>query len=268
MYHSSDYYWEKKSPAFNFFAAVPFGFTAVEQFAWLQHGGGQELWDALSGQFNIKPFRCLNTGTQMGGWCTREVPSLEAFRGLRYRMPGLGGEMLRRLGAVVVNVPGSEIVQALKSGAIDGSEWVGPWLDVALGLNTVAGYYYYPGFHEPGSVATLGINKRVWEALEASDQRIIEDATAAEYARSLAEFNANNALALRRLRDQGTIKILKFDDTALKELYRVSKDVVAEAASGDELSKKIYASYQEFFALIIDWSDIAEGTVLSSRRLS
>jgi TRAP-type mannitol/chloroaromatic compound transport system substrate-binding protein len=268
MYHSTEFYWEKKSPAFNFFAAVPFGFTAVEQFAWVQYGGGQELWDALSGQFNIKPFLCLNTGAQMGGWCTREITSLEGFRGLRYRMPGLGGEVLRRLGAVVVNLPGSEIVQALKSGAIDGSEWVGPWLDMALGLNTVAGYYYYPGFHEPSSGATLGINKRVWQALDASDQRVIEDATAAEYARSLAEFNANNALALRRLRDEGTVKILKFDDMVLKELYRASKDVVAEAASGDELSKKIYASYREFFTLIIDWSEIAEGAVLTSRRLS
>src|SRR5262245_57026454 len=268
MYHSVEYYWEKKSPAFNFFAAVPFGFTAVEQFAWVQYGGGQELWDALSGQFNIKPFLCLNTGAQMGGWCTREVTSLAGFRGLRYRMPGLGGEVLRQLGAVVVNLPGSEILQALKSGAIDATEWVGPWLDMALGLHTVAGYYYYPAFHEPGSGVTLGINKRVWESLDASDQRVIEDATAAEYARSLAEFNANNALWLRKLRDQGTVKILKFDDAVLKELYRTSKDVVAEAGSGDELSKKIYASYLEFLPLIIDWSDIAEGAILNSRRLA
>jgi TRAP-type mannitol/chloroaromatic compound transport system substrate-binding protein len=268
MYHSSDYYWEKKSPAFNFFAAVPFGFTANELFAWVQYGGGQELWDALSGQFNIKPLLCLNTGTQMGGWCTRAVPSPEAFRGLRYRMPGLGGEVLRRLGAIVVNVPGGEIVPSLKSGAIDGGEWVGPWLDMALGLHKVTGYYYYPGFYEPGTGSTLGINKRLWESFDASDRRLIEDATAAEYTRSLAEFNFNNALWLRKLRDEGSVKILKFDDSVLKELYRVSKDVVAEAGSGDDLSKKIYASYQQSFPLIIDWSDIAEGALLSSRRLA
>ena len=267
MYHSAEYYWEKKSPAFNFFAAVPFGFTAAELFAWVQYGGGQELWDALSGQFNIKPFLCCNTGTQMGGWCTREITSPEAFKGLRYRMPGLGGEVLRRMGAIVVNVPGGEIVQSLKSGAIDASEWVGPWLDMALGLHKVAGYYYYPGFHEPGTGITLGVNKRVWESFDASDRRVIEDATAAEYARSLAEFNANNALGLRKLRDEGSVKILKFDDSVLKELYRISKDVVAEAGSGDDLSKKIYASYQQFLASIIDWSDIAEGALLNSRRL-
>jgi TRAP-type mannitol/chloroaromatic compound transport system substrate-binding protein len=268
MYHSAEYYWEKKSAAFNFFAAVPFGFTANELFAWVQHGGGQELWDALSGQFNIKPLLCCNTGTQMGGWSTREISSPEAFRGLRYRMPGHGGEVLRRLGAIVVNVSGGEIVQSLKSGAIDGSEWVGPWLDMGLGLHRVAGHYYYPGFHEPSTGITLGINRRVWENLDSTDRGVIEDAAAAEYARSLAEFNANNALWLRKLRDEGAVKILKLDDSVLKELSRISKDVVANAGSGDDLSKKIYASYRQFLPLIIDWSDIAEGAVLNSRRFA
>ena len=247
---------------------MPFGFTANELFAWVQYGGGQELWDALSGQFNIKPLLCLNTGTQMGGWCTSEVPSLEAFRGLRYRMPGLGGEVLRRLGASVINVPGGEIVQSLKSGAIDGSEWVGPWLDMAMGLQKVAGYYYYPGFQEPGTGSAVGINKGVWESFDASTRRLIEDATAAEYTRSLAEFNFNNALWLRRLRDEGTVKILKFNDSVLKELYRISKDVIAEASSGDDVSKRIYASYQHAFPLIMDWTDIAERAVLNSRGLA
>jgi len=133
MYHSDEYYFEKKSPAFNFFSAVPFGFTADELFAWVQFGGGQELWDALSGQFNLKPLLCLNTGTQMGGWFLNEIASPDAFKGLRYRMPGLGAEVLRRLGAIAVTLPGSEIVPSLASGALDASEWVGPWLDMAMG---------------------------------------------------------------------------------------------------------------------------------------
>jgi TRAP-type mannitol/chloroaromatic compound transport system substrate-binding protein len=268
MYHSTEYYWEKKSPAFNFFAAVPFGFTADELFAWVQYGGGQDLWDALSGQFNVKPLLCLNTGTQMGGWFTREVTSPEEFRGLRYRMPGLGAEVLRRLGAIVVTLPGSEIVSALKSGAIDASEWVGPWNDMAMGLHKVARYYYYPGFHEPGTGVAVGINKGVWESFDASDRRVIEAVAASEYARSLAEFNANNALSLRKLRDEGAVKILKFDDSLLKAFLAISKDVVAEAGSGDDLSKKIYASYQQFRASIMDWSDIAERAYLNSRRLA
>ena len=268
MYHSAEYYWEKKSPAFSFFAAVPFGFTANELFAWVHYGGGQELWDTLSAQFNIKPLLCCNTGTQMGGWCTREIASLQQLKGLRYRMPGLGGEVLRRLGAIVVNVPGGNIVASLKSGAIEGSEWVGPWPDLAMGLQNVAAYYYYPGFHEPGTGITLGINKRVWESFDVSTRRVIEDASAAEYARSLAEFNANNAMSLRKLRSEGIVKVLKFDDSILKELYRVSRDVIDELSSRDELSKKVYASYQQFLPSIIDWSDIAEGSILNSRRLA
>jgi TRAP-type mannitol/chloroaromatic compound transport system substrate-binding protein len=267
MYHSTEYYWEKKSPAFNFFAAVPFGFTADELFAWVQFGGGQELWDALSGQFNIKSLLCTNTGTQMGGWFTREVTSLEGFKGLRYRMPGLGGEVLRRLGAIVVTLPVGEIMPALKSGAIEASEWVGPWPDMAMGLHKVANYYYYPGFHEPGTSVAVGINKGVWESFDASDRRVIEAVAACEYARSLAEFNANNALWLRKLRDEGAVKILKFDDSVLKAFLAISKDVVAEAGSGDDLSKKIYQSYMQFRASIMDWSDIAERAFLNARRL-
>lgn len=226
------------------------------------------MWDALSAQFQIKPLLCLSTGTQMGGWCTREISSPDGFKGLRYRMPGFGGEVLRRAGGIVVNVPGGEIVQSLQSGAIHGSEWVGPWLDMALGLHKVASYYYYPGFHEPGTGITLGINKRLWESFEISDQRVFEDASAAEYARSLAEFNANNALWLRRLHQESSVKILKFDDDLLKELYRHSKDVVAEAGSADEISGKIYVSHQQFLGLIKEWSDIAEGAVLGSRSLA
>src|SRR5439155_14422548 len=268
MYHTDEYYFEKKSPGLNFFAAVPFGLTADELFAWVQYGGGQELWDALSGQFNVKSLLCLNTGCQMGGWFAREVNSPGDYKGLRYRMPGLGAEVLRRLGAIVVTLPGSEIVPALKSGAIDASEWACPWLDMALGLHKAAGYYYYPGFHEPGTATAVGINRGVWDSFDASDRRVIEAMAASEYARSLAEFNANNALWLRKLRDEGTVKILKFDDTLLKAFLEISKDVVAEIGSGDELSKKVYASYQQFRASIMDWSDIAERAFLNSRRLA
>ena len=166
MYHSYDGYFEKKSPALNFYCGVPFGFTANELLAWVRHGGGQELWDTLAGQFNIKPLLFLSTGTQMGGWFNKEITSPEKFKGLRYRMPGLGGEVLRQLGAIVVSLPGGEIAPALRSGAIDASEWVGPWLDMVMGLQKAAGYYYYPGFHEPGTAQTLGINRRVWESFD------------------------------------------------------------------------------------------------------
>jgi TRAP-type mannitol/chloroaromatic compound transport system substrate-binding protein len=268
MYHTFEGYFAKKSRSFQFFAATPFGFTADELFAWVHYGGGQELWDALSGQFNIKSLLCTNTGCQMGGWFNSEITSQEGFKGLRYRMTEPGAEVLRRVGAIVVTLPAGEIMPALKSGAIDASEWVGPWLDMAMGLHKAAGYYYYPGFHEPGSGSAVGINKGLWESLDASDRRVFEAVAACEYARSSAEFNANNALSLRKLRDEGTVKIRKFDDTVLKAFLAISKDVVAEIGSDDGLSKKIYASYQQFRGSIMDWSDIAERAFLNSRRLA
>ena len=268
MYHSFEGYFEKRSPALHFFSAMPFGFTANELFAWMQHGGGQELWDELSLQFNIKPLLACSTGCQMGGWFTREITSVQEYKGLRYRMAGPGAEVLRRLGAIVVTLPGGEIMPSLRSGAIDASEWIGPWLDMAIGLHKAVNYYCYPGFHEPGSGFSVGINKRVWDDLDGSERRLIEAAAAGEYANSLAEFNTNNALSLRRLRDEGTIKILKFNDTLLKALAEVSKGVAADLGSGDALSRKIYASYQQFHALIGDWSDVSERAYLNGRGLA
>jgi TRAP-type mannitol/chloroaromatic compound transport system substrate-binding protein len=265
MYHSAEYYWVERSPAFTFFATVPFGLNADELFAWVHYGGGQELWDALSGQFNIKPLLCLNSGVQMGGWFNGPLASLGDFKGLRYRMPGQGGEVLRRLGATVVTLPGGDIVQALKSGAIDASEWVGPWMDMDLGLHKVASHYYYPGFHEPGTGLSVGINRRLWGSIAASDRRLIEDAAAAEYARGVAEFSANNAWCLGKLREEGAVKIARFDDSMIRAFLANSKDVVAQAGTGDELSRKIYASYDAFRTAIMDWSDIADRAYLNSR---
>ncbi len=268
MYHSFEGYFAQKAPALHFFSAVPFGFTADELFAWLHYGGGQELWDALSGRFNIKALLCTSTGCQMGGWFVHEVNSPEDYKGLRYRMGGSGAEVLRRMGAIVVTLPGGEIMPALKSGAIQASEWIGPWLDMALGLQQAASFYYYPGFHEPGSGFSVGFNKGVWESFDPSERRVIEAVAASEYARSLAEFDANNALWLRKLRNEGTVKILKFDDSLLKTMLAISKDVVAELGAGDELSRKIYQSYTQFRMSIMDWSDIAERAYLNSRSLS
>ena len=268
MFHTHEGFFERKSPAFHFYSGVPFGLTANELFAWVRFGGGQELWDELSAQFNIKSLHCSSTGAQMAGWFLQEITSLESFKGLRYRMPEPGAEVLRRLGAVVVALPGTEIVPALRSGAIDASEWVGPWMDIAMGLHKAASFYYYPAWHEPGTGLTLGINRQVWESFDESDQQLIEAAAAGEYAVSLAEFNTNNALSLRKLRGEGAVKIMKFDDSILKGLHEISKDVVAQAGSGDELSRKIYASYQEFRGLIMGWTDIAEGAYLNIRNLA
>ena len=268
MYHSAEYYWEAKSPGFNFFAAVPFGFTADEMAAWIHFGGGQALWDELSASFNVKGLLSSNTGVQMGGWFTKEVQGPESYAGLRYRMPGLGGEVLRRLGAVVVALPGGEIIPALKSGAIDASEWVGPWNDMLLGLNKVSKFYYYPGFHEPGTVLSTGVNKRVWDSFAAEDRNLISMVAAAEYTTSLAEFNANNGKALKDLSEDKSIEIRKFDASLLRALGKASEEVLAEVGQKDPMTRRIYESYVAFRNQSTRWAELAERGFLNARELT
>jgi TRAP-type mannitol/chloroaromatic compound transport system substrate-binding protein len=268
MYHSADNYFGSKSPASDLFSAVPYGMTADELNAWIAFGGGQALYDEVDAPFNIKPLLCMNTGEQMGGWFTKEVNSPADFKDLRYRMPGLGAEVLRRMGATVVTTPGGEIITALKSGAIDASEWVGPWLDVSLGLSKAADYYYFPGFHEPGTPATLGINKTLWDSLTPLDRSLIEAAAAAELTRSLAEFNAENAKWLKVLRAAERIKILRFSDELIKTFGRLSKQVLADTAAKDPLTRKVYDSYRAFRAAVMDWGELSETGYRDTRRLA
>ena len=268
MYHSDDYYFDSKSAALNFFSAVPYGLAADELCSWVLFGGGQQLWDEVGGQFNIKPLMALNTGVQMGGWFNKEIKGPEDFKGLRYRMPGLGAEVLRRMGATVVTTPGGEIVGALQSGAIDASEWVGPWLDMELGLDKAADHYYYPGFHEPGTNTTLGINKTLWDELTASEHAQIEAAAHAEVTRSLAEFNAQNVKSLKLLRSEERIKIRRFDDELIKTFGKLSKEVLADTAAKDPLTRKVYDSYMAFLAGVMDWGELSETGYRDTRRLA
>ncbi|MEM8798581.1 MAG: TRAP transporter substrate-binding protein [Pseudomonadota bacterium] len=176
LYHGGEYYWQGKSRAFNFFAALPFGMTAEEIAGWVYYGGGQALWDELSAKFNIKPLMAGNTGTQMGGWYNKEINQVADFAGLRIRMPGLGGEVMSKLGATPVTKAGSEIYVSMEQGNIDASEWVGPWNDLAFGFHRIAKYYYYPGFHEPGTALSVGFNKDVWEGLTKAQKAIMKAA--------------------------------------------------------------------------------------------
>lgn len=268
MYHSFDPYFEKKSPAFYFFGAIPFGLTADEQAAWVYFGGGQALWDEVDAPFNIKPLMATQTGAQMGGWFNKEINGPQDYKGLRYRMPGLGAEVLRRMGATVVTIAGSDIVKALKSGAIDGAEWIGPWPDIDMGLDKVADYYYYPGFHEPQSIETLGINKSLWEGLTASERSLIEAAAAAEYTKSLAELNARNVVWLKELRSDKRIKIRRFSDELLKVAAKTSRQVLADTAAKDPLTRKVYESYMAFLAGVVDWGELSETGYRDTRRLA
>jgi TRAP-type mannitol/chloroaromatic compound transport system substrate-binding protein len=268
MYHTGEGVFDDK-PALNFFCGtVPYGLTTNEVCAWIDFGGGQALWDEVDGQFNIKPLMAANSGVQMGGWYNKEINDPEDYKGLRYRMPGFGAEVLRWMGATVVTTPGGEIVGAIQSGAIDGSEWIGPWNDLELGLDKAAEYYYYPGFHEPGTNFTLGINKTLWDGLGSPERALIEAAAQAEVTRSLAQFNAENIRALKRLRDEKRVKITRFNDKLIKVFGKLSKEVLADAAGKDPLTRKVHDSYMAFLAGVMDWGELSETGYRDTRRLA
>ena len=268
MYFTDEKYFQDKSPALNFFSAVPYGLTTDEFRAWILFGGGQSLWDEVVAQFNIKSLMLQNTGVQMGGWFNKEINSPEDFKGLRYRMPELGAEVLRRMGATVVLTPAGDIADALKSGAIDAAEFIGPWTDIWLGLDKVVNYYYYPGFHEPGFNGSLGLNKTLWDGLTASQRALIEAAALAEVTRSLAEFNAENIKSIQLLRDDKRIKILRFNDELIKTFGKLSKGVLADTAAKDPLTRKVYNSYMAFLASVMDWGELSETGYRDTRRLA
>ena len=240
MAHSAAYYWQGKSKAFSFFCTVPYGFTSDELAAWVYYGGGQELWDELAAGFGIKSFLAGQGGPQMGGWYRREVNSIEDFQGLKIRIPSFGGEMLRRVGAAVTNLPAGEIFGALQSGAVDAAEWVGPWNDLSFGFYKVANHYYFPGTWEPGGATELMINKGVWDGLTKEQQRLIEVILQAEYTRLWSEFVHNNLHALATLKEKHGVKVLPFSDDILKEFGRVSGEILAEVADSDAMSRKVY----------------------------
>jgi TRAP-type mannitol/chloroaromatic compound transport system substrate-binding protein len=267
MSHSVSYYWQGNSPAFNFFAAVPYGFNAAEHAAWMLWGGGRELWVELCDQFNIVPFMRASTGVQMGGWYRKEMNSMDDYKGLKFRMPGLGGEVLRRLGATVVNLPGGEIFPALQAGTIDGTEWVGPWNDLAFGFYKVAKYYYWPGFHEPCTTGEVLVNKKVFQGLTKEQQTIIEVAVQAEATIELAEFNYKSADALDTLLNKHNVQLRKFSDDMLKKIGETAVEVVAEIGNKDAFTKKVYSSFVAARKRAIGWSALGEQGVMNARGL-
>ena len=263
MYHSADYYFGGQHPGYYYFTAVPFGATGGEMISWYQHGGGKELHDELGQIFNLKSFIAGNTGHQPGGWFRKEITSAADLQGLKFRMPGIGGLALGRTGASVQNIPGGEIYQALSSGAIDGAEWIGPFADERLGFQEVCEFYYTGGFHEPGSALTAATNRDVWDSLTPAQQLIIETAAAATHHWSLSQSNANNGIALERLRAQG-VKILEFPDDVWGAFAEASKASLDEFA-GDELYDRIRASQEESRRATYDWTSISDDVYTAQR---
>ncbi len=242
MYHAADYYFVSQHPGFAFFTAVPFGMTATELNNWYYHGNGMAMHDKLGEIFGLKSFLAGNTGTQAGGWFRKEINGPEDFQGLKFRMPGLGGQALGEMGASVQNLPGAEVYQALASGAIDGTEWIGPWADEKAGFKEITKFYYTAGFHEPAAGLSLAMNREVFDSLTPQQQAMMEIASGHANVWNLSQYLNNNGAALQRLK-AGGVKVLEFPDSVWDAMGEASEKVYAKFA-GDPLFDEIRADYE------------------------
>jgi len=267
MGHGAAYYWAGKMPAAQFFAAVPFGMNAQGMNAWLYTGGGQELWDELYAPFNLKPMPAGNTGVQMGGWFNREIKSVDDFKGLKMRIPGLGGKVLAKAGGTAILSPGGEIYTNLERGVIDATEWVGPYNDYKMGFYKVAKYYYYPGWHEPGTVLETFVNKKAFEALPMDLQEVVKAAAMASNMWMLCESETKNNFYLNKLIKEEGVVLKKFPDDLLKKLRGYSNEVLDEIIAKDPMSKKVYESFSKFQKQYQDWDQISEVALASALAL-
>lgn len=263
MYHGADYYFINQHPAYAFFTAVPFGMTPQELSNWYYHGGGHELHDALGAIFGLKSFLAGDTGPQSGGWFAKEITGPEDFQGLKFRMPGLGGETLGRMGASVQNLPGAEVYQALASGAIDGTEWIGPWADEKAGFQEITKFYYTAGMHEPAAGLTLATNRDVFDSLTVSQQKIIEIASAEARQWNLAQFMSENSAALARLQ-AGGVTVLEFPDSVW-DAMRVAAKETMDQYRGDDIYDRVIDSYNASMATSSGWITRSEGSYRAQR---
>lgn len=266
MGHSGAYYWKGKIPAAQFFTAIPFGMNAQEMNGWLYHGGGMELWREIYAPHNIVPLAGGNTGVQMAGWFNKEINSVADLKGLKMRIPGLGGEVLNRLGGTAVNIPGGELFTSLQTGVIDATEWVGPYNDLTFGLHQAAQYYYYPGWHEPGPVLEFSINKQAWDNLPVDLQSIVETAARAANQDMLDLYTAKNQQALETLIHTHGVDVRKLPDDVIAELRRASKKVLAETIANNPQAQKVYASYARFQKGATNYHAISEQAYYQIRQ--
>ena len=266
MGHDASYYHKGKVDAAQFFTAIPFGMTYMELNAWIYYGGGHKLWRELYEPFNLVPFLCGNTGVQMGGWFNREINSIADLDGLKMRIPGLGGDVLRRAGGTPVTLPGAEIFTSLQTGAIDATEWVGPYNDVSFGLHKAAKYYYYPGWQEPGPGLECIINRKAWESLPDDLQSLVEITCQAITTDMAAEYSHGNANSLQQLVADPTVDVRPFPAEVLQHLKKIARELVEEMAAKDPAVAKIRTPYYEYLSKMEANTRISEQAYLDTRQ--
>ena len=244
--HGCAYYWAGIQPAFQFFGGVPFGMDAPEYDAWMSEGDGLELWTELYARYNIVPIPAGNTSAQMGGWFNKKIDTMADFKGLKMRMPSLGGKVLERVGGTAVLSPGSELYTNLERGVIDATEWIGPYHDYLMGFHHIDKYYYYPGWHEPGSLLENMINKRDWDNLSPDLKQIVREASERLNKFVYTTFRAKNFEYLQKIKAESDVQVIEFSSEVLASLKGTFDQILQEEAQKDQLFKRVYTAYQDF----------------------
>ena len=254
-------YWADKEPATAWFLSVPFGMDPQGMGAWYYHGDGLKVWEETYAPFNLLPRLGPGFAPQMGGWFRKKISTLGDYKGLKMRIAGMGGQVITKAGATAVLTPAAEIYAALERGVIDAAEWVGPYDDMKLGLQNTARYYYYPGWHEPGTVSEFGFNKKAYEALPTDLKQILDLAAAATQVHGLMDFHAKNALAFERLKTEykGKVELVQFPMPVLRDLKKIATEVIREQSEKSPMARKVHASFTKFQALVGRWDQVAEG---------
>lgn len=251
----ASYYWVAKDPAVQWFCSVPFGMNPGGMAAWYYHGGGLQLWEETYAAFNLVPRPGMPTGPQMAGWFKKQINTLADYKGLKMRIPGLGGKVIERAGGTVVLTPGGEIFGALERGVIDATEWVGPHDDIQLGLHRAAQHYYYPGWHEPCTTLEFAFNKKAYESLPADLRRMLDFAVMSISVLGLSEYDAKNAIAIARLRGEfkDKVQIRPLPASVLRDLKKLAVGVLREEGERTPMARKVFASFTKFQTQFGPW---------------
>jgi TRAP-type mannitol/chloroaromatic compound transport system substrate-binding protein len=256
----ASYYWTNVEPAVEWFTTIPFGMNAEGMSAWYTDGDGLKLWEAAYEPFNLVPRPGPGIAPQMGGWFKKKINAIGDYKGLRMRIPNLGGRVIARAGGTATLTPGADIYAALEKGVIDAAEWIGPHDDMTLGLHKTARYYYYPGWHEPGTTTAFGFNKKAYESLPVDLGRMLDHAAAAVDVYGHRDHHAKNAIALERLKTdfKGQVEVLLLPTSVLRDLRKLAAEVVSVESERTPMSKRVHASFTKFQTLVGPWDHVAE----------
>ena len=262
--HGTPYYAASKTAAAHWFTGVPFGLTATEHYAWLKWGGGQEIWDEIYAERNLKPFYSGNSGTQAGGWFKNRIESLADLQGLNMRIAGLGGEMMRKLGVNAILMPATEIFQSLQSGAIDAAEWVGPLLDQAFGLQRITNLCYAPAYAEPCAALQVVVNTDAWAGLSDDLKAIVEAAALQCSMETLGQFDYYNVGAMTSLQEAG-VEFLNFPDDVVAAMKTAWGEVLEEQRAASADAARVLESYEAYQSGAIGYANTFVGRYLAAR---